>query len=698
MRWTSIRFRGILLAIPFLVDAATAQEYLWPTDASRLMTSSFGEYRPGHFHAGMDIKTWGREGYRVFAIADGSVVRVRVSPFGYGRAVYLRLDNGMVVVYAHLSRFSDSIREIIKAEQERRGRYAVQKYFQPGRLPVKRGDVLGYTGSSGNGVPHLHIDVRDTLSRPFNPLLLGFPVEDTIFPTIRKLSVSPLAWDSHVEGDALPRVYPATRRRKGRYRLDSPVIAWGELGFAVSAFDQADGAWNRFSPYALRMIVDDTLVFAVRYDRFSFEKTEQVDLDRDYRLRRWNLGHFQKLYRDVGNTLDLYRPDTERAGLLRTRDPTADGPGDASLLTKRGDGSILLEEGAHRFEVRVEDFFGNASILEGELRMIPSSGMRGEAAENAAPHGMDPVDSTGTGISLTRHVFEDYIRFGVSAPFPFEDRPYLLISWNGWEREHVPLHRLNPSAFAGVLAWGDHGEGVLGMEVIYHPREGVEQVVRDTVRVVRIGIEGGSLVSEDGFCRADFSGGDVYRPVIGYLVEEPCRHPDGVLDRCYAVHPQDVPLKSGVDVRLAVPAYGGEPEKLGIYTIAPDGSTGYLGGAWEDGRLRARVGSLARYSVLRDTVAPVILSIQPEDGARIEDDTPLVSVTFADSLSGVGGEENYRIRLDGRPLIVEYLPSKDRGIHLVETPLDTGEHVLEILIRDRAGNTAERRSLFSVVR
>ncbi|HDL17610.1 MAG TPA: hypothetical protein ENH29_00985 [Bacteroidetes bacterium] len=65
-----------------------AQNYLWPTDAGHNLTSSFAEFWSGHFHAGIDIKTWGREGYKVFATRSGYVWKVRISPFGYGRVIY----------------------------------------------------------------------------------------------------------------------------------------------------------------------------------------------------------------------------------------------------------------------------------------------------------------------------------------------------------------------------------------------------------------------------------------------------------------------------------------------------------------------------------------------------------------------------------------------------------------------------------
>ncbi|MGB5875120.1 MAG: hypothetical protein WBH56_15480, partial [Bacteroidota bacterium] len=59
-------------------------DYLWPTDASNTITSTFGEFRRTHFHAGIDIRTHDRTGFPVFASRDGYVSRIWASPNGYG--------------------------------------------------------------------------------------------------------------------------------------------------------------------------------------------------------------------------------------------------------------------------------------------------------------------------------------------------------------------------------------------------------------------------------------------------------------------------------------------------------------------------------------------------------------------------------------------------------------------------------------
>ena len=43
----------------------------WSIDVDPELTSSFGEFRLGHFHAGIDLSTFGRQGAPVFAVDEG---------------------------------------------------------------------------------------------------------------------------------------------------------------------------------------------------------------------------------------------------------------------------------------------------------------------------------------------------------------------------------------------------------------------------------------------------------------------------------------------------------------------------------------------------------------------------------------------------------------------------------------------------
>lgn len=370
-----VAFIGLFLVL--VTEPLLAQDsngYLWPTDASDFLTSAFGEYRPRRFHTGVDVKTWGKIGYKCFAVRPGYVWRISVSPYGYGKAIYLKLDSGEVAVYAHLSRFNDRIQEVVEGEQRRRGQYRINLFLKPGVLPVARGDVIAYTGQTGIGAPHLHFEIRDAANRPINPLLKGYRIPDVISPIVTKVSFSPLDGSSEVNGDYKPVVVVPQWVRPGEYIIKEPISVWGNVGLAVSAYDKSLETSNRFGVYQLRLLVDEIVRFEYQYDRLSFPNNPMVELERDYRLSRRKLGRFYKLYKDRHNLRSNYQPNETWGGVLHSASLSA-AP---NLLSKSGlepgqqnqpfrAGCLL--PGEHRIRIEIADIFGNVSTVSGRVKV-----------------------------------------------------------------------------------------------------------------------------------------------------------------------------------------------------------------------------------------------------------------------------------------------------------------------------------------
>ena len=78
-------------------------------------------------------------GTPILASADGTVTVVKDLPNGYGKYIMLQHEGGYQTIYAHLSTFA------VRIGQE-----------------VSKGDIIGYSGSSGNSTgPHLHFEMRN---------------------------------------------------------------------------------------------------------------------------------------------------------------------------------------------------------------------------------------------------------------------------------------------------------------------------------------------------------------------------------------------------------------------------------------------------------------------------------------------------------------------------------------------------------
>ncbi len=355
----------VLLLIFSSTQTTQGQDYLWPTDASKYLTSGFGESRPRRLHAAIDVKTWNQTGYKIFATRGGYLERMGVSPFGYGRVLYLRLDTGEIAVYAHLERFNDRLQALAEAEQERQGEYRIEKYFEAGALPVQAGEMLGYTGQSGIGVPHLHFEMRDARNRPINPLHKKFDLVDNLRPVVKEIVLSPLAVGAMVDGGFLAKAFKPVGTN-GKLKISEPIQVHGKIGFALAAHDQADGASNQFNVHRYRLYIDDRLQFQSQFDRFSYSENKLIELMQDYFLQRRGWGRLHKLYRDTGNTMEIYTQLNSAAGaiVIAASDSDSSTAPDSTTTLDAGAG---LPWGLHDFRLVAEDFFGNATVVEGKL-------------------------------------------------------------------------------------------------------------------------------------------------------------------------------------------------------------------------------------------------------------------------------------------------------------------------------------------
>ena len=189
-----------------------------PLDIPIILSGSFGELRSNHFHSGLDIKTQQKQGFPVFAPADGYVKRIKVAHYGYGKALYIQHPNGYTTVYAHLQRYANDIEKYVKEKQYAKESYEFEDFPKDTYLPVKKGEIIAYTGNSGSsGGPHLHFEIRDPGSRPMNPMLFGIEIPDTKVPLINSVFAYPVGDKAHVNKNSNRTKLRLIRQKDGNY-------------------------------------------------------------------------------------------------------------------------------------------------------------------------------------------------------------------------------------------------------------------------------------------------------------------------------------------------------------------------------------------------------------------------------------------------------------------------------------------------
>ena len=703
-------------------------DYAWPTDASKKMSSAFASFRTMHFHAGIDLSTNGRTGYKVFASRDGYVSRITVSPYGYGKMLHVRHSDGFTTVYAHLKGFSPNLESYVREQQYKNGHYSLEVKFDQPMFPVSKRDVIAYTGDTGVGPAHFHFEIRDEDMNPVNPLLcpeFAAAVTDTRFPEFQQISFSPFDFASRVNGSATPVVYDVRNRGNHRYILPRIIHLNGSVGISVKGSDQTNATWQRSNVYRYEIYLDSTLLFTSTLDRFAAKETEQIAIHYDWSLVQSGEGRFQKLFLEPGNNLPLYSRLPERAGVFVTSDfsigehqfriVASDFAGNTSELT-----GVVFFDDPPSFDVRKDEKQFVLVPQDSSLRsIIVGSKLPGRKSWNlttydpstlgSTPEGyILPIDPAGprlvrimarddqgsqsypvffssaisrssnTSISLKKEFLRDYLLVTVSSHLPFSLRPSVWIVDN--ERKLlVDINAADERTYVGTIPLSSVAGGNVRLEASGIVN-GTSVGAFDEFTLFPISPdEGGTIVAGDGEFTIEFPPYGVYQPLY-------CRIEKNEVG--YSVLPKDVLLNRGATVRYRSPN-AGNPAAIGLYH-SDHGELDLLSAKQEQGVFTGRVRTLLGDFALReDSIPPSVSELR----VRISGKRLRLSARLHDDGSGVDAM-SIRLTLDDSLLIAAYDPY-NHSIEFDEPyPLQAGSHLMKIEASDRMGNVSTAAKSF----
>lgn len=276
-----------------------AQEFRSPLGIPIILAGTFGELRTNHFHAGLDIKTNGGSGYKIYAIADGYVSRIKVQAGGYGKAIYINHPNGKTSVYAHLSVLKDEIGEYVESKQYENQSFEVDLYPTAGTLPVTKSQVIALSGNTGSSsAPHLHFEIRDThTEHPLNPLKY-FDVPDSKAPTLTQAGIVAFNAQGLMSDNT---IYYKKNETPSVIKVSQPRI-----GISLHAHDLLDGASNENGVYSIKMFDNGNLVYEYRMDEFSFDETRYMNSHIHYPAYCEFRRREHRCYREPANKLNNY--------------------------------------------------------------------------------------------------------------------------------------------------------------------------------------------------------------------------------------------------------------------------------------------------------------------------------------------------------------------------------------------------------
>ncbi|MFN0158795.1 MAG: M23 family metallopeptidase [Bacteroidota bacterium] len=708
-------------------------DYIWPTDGGRKMTSTFAEYRRTHFHGGVDIGTGSTTGYRVFAMRDGYVSRISVSPTGYGKMLFVRHPDGYYSTYAHLERFNAEIDARVAREQNALEHYPVTIECEPQEFPVRKGDIIAYTGETGVGSPHLHFELRDENLNFVNPLLCEqVNVNDNIPPQIRRVAITPLGEHAIIEGEWNPRVLSAKAAGRARYSVRETIQLTGRSGFAIDARDLSNGSNFRHGVYSHELFIDDSLIFTIRLDRAPSAEAHQIGLYYDWDLLHSGRGRFEKLYMNSPNNLPFYSPKSPDAGVINTAD---------------------FSEGPHNFRIVTMDFNNNSSEVSGKLifnhppefsiitgtseftmhfnelkkveKVLLYSKKNGTGAWNLKTVYPDPDRTTNTialptpegkydvlkavaenhlgtrsipqiqffkkptgpagSAKLTHTIERDFIRVRATTNQVFTSSPIVVV-YEGESRRTFTLTPVDIDEYVGTFRPIEtfHGMRRLVLQAEVNGQEASANAEFDLYPIVAG--QSGSFEVDNGNLHIAYEPNSVFKTIYMQIKKQ-----GGGEELSYSLLPDNIVLDKGITASVTVDP---SRHKVGLFANLLGSeellaTKSDLSSTVLTGRVTRTLGEL----FLDEDVSPPHISqlnITRTSGGR-----PRIQFRYGDNFSGVDYNE-LKMYIDGVIAVPEIDGEHRRASYQVTDPLEHGSHQLVIRIKDRMGNSSEVERRFTV--
>lgn len=327
MFWTLMVFFGLIpvtgTAQLFSPKNYPQDYFQWPVGASVALAANFGELRSNHYHMGLDCKTNKQVNMPVYAAAGGYIARVKIEPFGFGRAIYINHPNGLTTLYAHLNDFYPELEKYVTSQQYLLQQWKVFLDIPANMFKVNKGDFIAKSGNTGGSQgPHLHFEIRDSKSdKVLNPLLFGFPIKDHVAPDILRLAVYDRRYSTY---EQTPKIY-TLKKMNGFYKPvgGSILVKTDKVSFAITAYDRYTGSTNQNGIFRAAIFADNKAIAGFEMDNISYDETRGLNAHIDYKTRSNGGPYLQHLSVLPGYTEGIYKTTPGNNGVIHLTDTSA---------------------------------------------------------------------------------------------------------------------------------------------------------------------------------------------------------------------------------------------------------------------------------------------------------------------------------------------------------------------------------------
>ena len=684
----------------------------------------------------------------VLSIADGSIYRMKIQKRAYGKALYIQHENGTQSVYAHLESYSEELglQKLYADKAARMGTPYVGDIFVDPPIRVRQGEVVAFSGESGAGLPHLHLEIRKNETVIINPLTNGLRDEmDPIPPTFQACYFYPLTSDSAISGE-LETKEVRLKKNESVFVADSIPVVRGDFAVSVSVYDSALRPYHR-TPHKLVYWIDDRELYSIEFDQFSYTGPQGFGLLYDLGKPGPSYYEFPIL---LAKMADFPLPFVKRSLPFSTR---------------------TLSAGKHRLKIQAIDTNNNASIADipffvnhppsfqiislhtnpAELivkatlqdpNWVESGSLSGEV-EFSLDEGKTYQAITGTSVDLpeARNALNFQYRIPMNEVGNAKSVVIRARAYDGIEYSSYTFGKIRPGLGsiaepAGAMPAGnvryetyrgaikvifDSEEFVtekLQVSVgdppvffpleMHHPNSMIAQIpapkqiidfaialpggqsLTVPVRFVKSGST--AIVSGDHF-ELSLNENSLYADNWIWEKSLPAYSSKSlpVIGPILQLAPRGVPFKKGTTLSFSYSATINRPEKLSIYRWdrASQKWTSLVSQVNKSSRrVETKIEYLDMYALILDNVAPKISPIFPKRRSMTRNQNPVLAVHISDSGMDVD-DEKVTFFVDGVPYVAEYDPDRNTATAKVTRLLKKGYHKFFAVAYDYAGNRSQ---------
>lgn len=748
MKKISTYSRLLLVFVLLYLSSATILAQNWPIKRNIDLSSGFGDYRPNRFHTGIDLRTGGKTGEKVYAPVSGYVYRVKMAYDGYGKGLYIKGDDGFIYVFGHLSNFVEKIDIPVKNEQFAIKRYYLDKYFPQDSLRIDAGELIGYSGQTGAGAPHLHFEKRSVENIPVNPLTNGFQLEDKTKPIFTQISFQITDPKALYETGERELNYEVEKISESKYRLSKPFFIKNPTGIKVAVFDRMNPEGMKQSVYKLSLLIDGQLYYESIYDSLNFDMQRLVNLEYDSYQANNNKKNFRKLYQEYGNTYFGSGSPNGTGGIMSIEN---------------------LRVGHHSGEIIAEDVSGNQAKLEFTIIQGPPGfiyavdtttvGKKGTTILLKPQDGFKElkIDSAvvmvnmfkSWGLATNGRVDFDKSSGEIKFFLPYQTvltpvlRIYLFSDgcliydkiFNGIQKKGKKLINFSYELFndglyinleveAKLAASGRvelyDGENLLFVDTLkiidmnryvafIPPDEKIKHITRigyimsldpndipifkESLNINLVGAEDNQVVAYGDEFKAFFNKDNFFKPMFVEIKRNRVRNQAAMSlnSDSYQILPEIFDLRKDFRIELKLATNIRRDSHSGLCWLdVKDNRWIWIDDKFENNIHTAYSSGGGYFASVIDFHKPEVSLLNLRNSMVYRNADFKVKFLLSDSLSGFQDDRSILVRIDNEWVLPEYDPESKEFIGYVREPLSNGEHHLGIEVKDRAGNIYEQ--------